>query len=97
MIDLTVNEAGLAKAVQRAKEKNIVIPTLAQMVDPKQIPAKVVANLRDIGLWDLNPANLFRIGWHNDPVEKGGGFGRVNYVELPSALTGVEALSLIHI
>ena len=37
MIDLTVNEAGLAKAVQRAKEKNIVIPTLAQMVDPKQI------------------------------------------------------------
>ncbi len=91
MIDLTVNEAGLAKAVQRAKEKNVVIPTLAQMVDPKQIPAKVVANLRDIGLWDLNPANLFRIGWHNDPVEKGGGFGRVNYVELPSALTGVEA------
>ena len=91
MIDLTVNEAGLAKAVQRAKEKNIVIPTLAQMVDPKNIPQRVVAGLGSVGLWDVNPLNLFRINWHNQPVEKGGGFGGVNFVEFPSALTGVEA------
>ncbi|MCC6897364.1 MAG: pyridoxal-phosphate dependent enzyme [Polyangiaceae bacterium] len=91
MIDLSVNEAGLAKAVQRAKEKNIVVPTLAQMVDPKKIPAKVVQGLAGVGLWDVNPLNLFRINWHNAPVEKGGGFGSVNFIELPSALTGVEA------
>ncbi len=91
MIDLTVNEAGLAKAVQRAKEKNIVIPTLAQMVDPKKILPKVVAGLGSVGLWDVNPLNLFRINWHNQPVEKGGGFGGVNFVEFPRELTGVEA------
>ncbi|MCC6668025.1 MAG: pyridoxal-phosphate dependent enzyme [Polyangiaceae bacterium] len=91
MIDLSVNEAGLAKAVQRAKEKNIVVPTLSQMVDPKKIPAKVVQGLASVGLWDVNPLNLFRINWHNAPVEKGGGFGGVNFIELPSALTGVEA------
>ncbi|MCK6533792.1 MAG: pyridoxal-phosphate dependent enzyme [Polyangiaceae bacterium] len=91
MIDLSVNEAGLAKAVQRAKEKNIVVPTLSQMVDPGKIPAKVVQGLASVGLWDVNPLNLFRINWHNAPVEKGGGFGGVNFIELPSALTGVEA------
>jgi cysteine synthase A len=91
MIDLTVDEAGLAKAVQRARERNIVIPTLAQQADPARIPRRVVDALRSVGLWDINPINLFRITWHNEPVESGGGFGPVNAIELPSALTGVEA------
>jgi cysteine synthase len=49
------------------------------------------ASLRDVGLWDLDPRNLFRITWHNEPVEFGGQFGGVNFIELPSSLTGVEA------
>jgi cysteine synthase A len=91
MIDLTIDEAGLAKAVQRARERNIVIPTLAQQADPSRVPRRVVEGLRNVGLWDVNPLNLFRITWHNEPVEKGGGFGPVNALELPSSLTGVEA------
>ena len=91
MIDLTVDPKGLEKAVARAREKNILIPTFAQMADPKKIPAKIVEQLRGVGLWDVNPLNLFRITWHNEPVEKGGGFGSVNYLELPPELTGVEA------
>ncbi len=91
MIDLTVDKAGLEKAVARARERNIVIPTLAQMADPTKIPAAVVTKLAGVGLWDVNPLNLFRITWHNQPVEKGGGFGPVNFIELPPALTGVEA------
>ena len=39
---------------------------------------------------DLNPRNLFRITWKNEPVASGGGFGGVNYLDLPSELTGVE-------
>ena len=35
--------------------------------------------------------NLFRITWHNEPVEKGGGFGDVNYLEIPSSISGVDA------
>ncbi|MBK7580956.1 MAG: pyridoxal-phosphate dependent enzyme [Myxococcales bacterium] len=91
MIDLTLDKAGLEKAVQRAKEKHVVIPTLAQMADPQKIPKAVVAGLKNVGLWDVNPLNLFRISWHNEPVERGGGFGPVNYIEFPSELTGVEA------
>ncbi len=91
MIDLTIDPAGLAKAVQRAREKNILIPTFAQMADPKKIPQKIVDKLHSVGLWDLNPLNLFRITWHNEPVERGGAFGPVNYVEFPPELTGVDA------
>jgi cysteine synthase len=91
MIDLTCIESRLERAVGRARERNIVIPTFAQMADPSKIPAEVKGGLSKVGLWDINPLNLFRINWHNDPVEKGGGYGKVNYIELPSSLTGVPA------
>lgn len=91
MIDLTIHPEGLEKAVKRARERNIIIPTFAQQIDPTKIPAHITAKLRDVGLWDVNPVNLFRITWHNEPTPRGGGFGPVNFIELPSALTGVEA------
>ncbi len=91
MLDLTVHEEPLKRAVERAREKNIIIPTFKQQRDPSLIPSTIQAQLKDIGLWDLNPLNLFRITWHNQPKEKGGGFGPVNYVEFPPELTGVKA------
>jgi cysteine synthase len=47
--------------------------------------------LRKVGLWDLNPLNLFRITWKNEPVSHGGGFRGVNYIEFPKSLTGTDA------
>ncbi len=44
-----------------------------------------------MGLWDLDPLNLFRITWKNEPVASGGQYGGVNYIELPSELTGIDA------
>jgi len=91
MIDLIINEAALEQAVKRARERNIIIPTFKQMMDPSLIPDTIKEQLKDVGLWDLNPLNLFRISWHNDPVAQGGGFGDVNYLEYPSEITGVDA------
>ena len=82
------NEA-LRNTVQRCREKHVIIPTYEEMKHPERIPAAVKEKLKDIGLWDLNSLNLFRINWKNDPTT--GGFGRVNFVELPSSLTGVPA------
>ncbi len=90
-IDLTVQKERRERAIRRARERNIVIPTFAQMKDPSRIPAKVKEELRNIGLWDLHPRNLFRITWHNQPVASGGTFGGVNFIEFPSSLTGVPA------
>lgn len=91
MIDLTVYPERLERAVKRARERNIIIPTFKQMKDPGLIPARIRAELAGIGLWDVNPRNLFRITWHNQPVPAGGGFGGVNWIEFPKSLTGVDA------
>ena len=91
MIDLRMDTKQLERTVERAKERNIIIPTFAQMKNPDLIPDSVKEELKTIGLWDITPRNLFRIGWKNEPVAQGGGYGGVNYVELPSSLTGVPA------
>ena len=90
-IDLTVQKDRLERAVKRARERNIILPTFAQMKNPALIPDKVKAELKNIGLWDVAPRNLFRISWKNEQVTKGGGFGDSNYIELPSSLTGTKA------
>jgi cysteine synthase len=90
-IDLTVMKERRERAVQRAREKSIILPTLAQMKNPDLIPDKIKEQLKDVGLWDINPLNLFRISWMNEAKESGGQFGDVNYLELPKELTGVDA------
>ena len=91
MIDLTINAEALDRALQRARERNIIIPTFKQQINPELVPAAITNKLSNVGLWDVNPLNLFRITWHNEPVAQGGGFGGVNFIEFPKELTGVEA------
>lgn len=91
MIDLSIHKEQLKRTVQRARERNIIIPTFAQMKDPSLISDRVKSELKHVGLWDVNSRNLFRVSWKNAPVPSGGGFGGVNYVELPQSLTGVPA------
>jgi cysteine synthase A len=90
-IDLSIEKDRRNRAIQRVRERNIIIPTFAQMKNPGLIPGKVKEELKGIGLWDVNPRNLFRITWHNEPKAQGGLFGGVNYLEFPSCLTGTEA------
>ena len=47
--------------------------------------------MQNVGLWDFNHVNLFRISWKNEQTMSGGLFGGVNYIELPSEMTGVSA------
>ena len=77
------------RAVDRCREKGILIPTFSELRDPQRVDPAVLATLRGVGLQALDPLNLFRISWHNDP--KSGGFGNVNALEVPSELTGVAA------
>lgn len=80
-----------ARNVRRCREKGIILPTFAQMKAPENAPAKVKDGLKKTGLWDVSPLNLFRITWRNEPVESGGLFREVNFLEFPSSLTGVPA------
>ena len=86
-----MRENVLEKNITRARERNIILPTLAQMKDPTLVPVPITERLKEVGCWDIDPANLFRITWKNEPVEHGGGFGEGNWIEFPSSLTGVDA------
>ena len=94
-IDLHIDVERRKRAFQRVRERGIIIPTFAQMKDPNKIPADIKEKLSKIGLWDVNPLNLFRITWKNEPKASGGGFGGVNYMELPSSLTGTPARVIV--
>lgn len=94
-IDLSIDRERRKSAVLRARERNIIIPTFSQMKDPTRIPVSIKERLSKIGLWDVNPNNLFRITWKNEPVPHGGGYGGVNYLELPSSLTGTPARIIV--
>jgi cysteine synthase A len=91
MIDLTVYPKIREKNITRCREKGIVLPTFQQMKHPETIPPSIKSRLATTGLWDIDPVNLFRINWHNEPKEKGGLFGGVNYLEFPQELTGCRA------
>ncbi|MBI4861062.1 MAG: pyridoxal-phosphate dependent enzyme [Candidatus Riflebacteria bacterium] len=86
-----INEAVLAKTVNRCRERKIIIPTFAEQKDPTRVPEKIKRRLRDVGLWDVNPLNLFRITWKNEPKEKGGLYNTGNWLEFPPEVTGVPA------
>ncbi|MCX6269825.1 MAG: pyridoxal-phosphate dependent enzyme [Bacteroidetes bacterium] len=95
LIEKVVHPEIREKAVQRFREKGIILPTFAQMRNPELIPGKMKDELRLTGLWELNPVNLFRISWKNEPVERGGLFGGVNFIEIPSSLSGVKARIIV--
>ncbi len=91
MINLKLNDKARKNNIRRCKEKGIVIPTFAQMKNPDSAPTQIKEGLKKVGLWDVNPLNLHRITWKNEPKEFGGSYGGVNYIELPPSLTGVPA------
>ena len=91
LINLRKHKAIIAKNAERCREKGIILPTFAQMKDPALIPDDIKERLKGVGLWDVNPLNLFRINWHNEPKDFGGGFGGVNYIEIPREITGTKA------
>src|ERR1019366_745816 len=79
----------IKRTAARCRERGIVLPTFAQLRNPELIPPAIKRKLKGVGLWDVNPVNLFRITWKNDV--KTGLYGGVNYVEIPQAITGVKA------
>jgi len=77
------------KTAARCRERGILLPTFKQLRNPELIPPTIKRKLKGVGLWDVNPVNLFRITWKNDI--KTGLYGGVNYLEIPPAITGVKA------
>ncbi len=85
IVDCVSNAKALENAVGRFREKGIILPTIKQQQNPELVPSKIQEQLRGIGLWEINPLNLFRITWKNEPKEKVGSTAGFNFIELPRA------------
>lgn len=85
----TKNQDYFHRTIERCRQQKIILPTFQQLKHPHTIPEKIQQELEKIDLHELHPLNLFRINWCNDPGT--GKIGRINYLEIPSQITGVEA------
>jgi len=91
MIDLTINKKLQDKNAAYCKEKGIILPTFEMMKNPEKISSHIKDSLKSVGLWEVNPLNLFRITWKNEQKDTGGLYGNVNHIVLPPELTGCKA------
>jgi cysteine synthase len=91
MLDLNINNEILGRTIDHCRKKGITLPTFAMMKDPSKIPPKIQKTLIDTGLWDVHPANLYRITWKNARQDRGGLFGDVNHIVIPPELSGCRA------
>lgn len=82
-------EMGRTHAVERCRQRGIVIPTFAELREPARVDPAIRGALPAVDMQAVHPRNLFRITWHNDPAT--GGFGPVNAVAIPPELSGVPA------
>ncbi len=85
-----VDESALARTVAHFRERNIVLPTFAELADPSRISPSVMEKLATIDRDQPHPLNLFRVHWHNDG-ERARFTSVPAHVVLPSTLTGVRA------
>ncbi|MCX6170403.1 MAG: pyridoxal-phosphate dependent enzyme [Ignavibacteriales bacterium] len=83
------NEEYLKKTIKRCKEQNIYLPKFSQLKNPETIPQNIQKKLEKVGLEEINPLNLFRINWQNDP--ESGKIGGINFLEIPREITGIKA------
>jgi len=88
--DDIVDEAVYGRTVERFRERQILLPTFAELAEPILIPAPIRRALGAVAPDEASPLNLFRVHWYNDA-------GRTSqvtvpgHVVLPSELTGVDA------
>ncbi|MDH3194449.1 MAG: pyridoxal-5'-phosphate-dependent protein subunit beta, partial [Acidimicrobiia bacterium] len=94
LFDDVVDEQALTNTVDRFREREIALPTFAQLADPSTMPAGVMDVLANVGPDDPDPRNLWRVNWYNDASRT----MRTDvpaYLEIPSALSGVDAKILL--
>ncbi len=83
-----VTDAAVYKcAVAALRAGRVLLPSFAQLADPATIPEATLARLASVDPDTADPANLFRVHWHNDAARTGRD-AVPGAIELPRSLTG---------
>ena len=94
LYDSVADEAALARTVARFAERNILLPTFAELADPATMPSAVTTALARVEPDQPHPLNLWRVHWHNAGDRKSM-VDIAQFVSLPGELTGVDATILM--
>ncbi len=82
------------RTVERFREASIRLPKISELANPAGIPSDLVGALAGADTDAPDARNLFRVHWHNDASRTG--LAEVpGHVELPTALTGVDARIIV--
>jgi cysteine synthase len=86
LADRLVDEQALANSIERFRERQIRLPTFAQLADPSTFDHDALVG--DADPQGADARNLWRVHWYNDLA--GHRVAVPDHVVLPSSLTGVE-------
>ncbi|HKX10421.1 MAG TPA: pyridoxal-phosphate dependent enzyme [Stellaceae bacterium] len=89
-----VDRAVHDRAVRHLRKAGVVLPTFAELADPRKVPTAVAGDLAQVDPDAAHAGNLFRVHWHNDAARRGMAPVPL-YLDLPEALTGVKARILV--
>ncbi|MDH3376755.1 MAG: pyridoxal-5'-phosphate-dependent protein subunit beta [Gammaproteobacteria bacterium] len=82
------------RTVEHFRKASIRLPKIAELANPADMPSDVAGVLADADPDAPDARNLFRVHWHNDASRRG--LAEVpGHVELPTALTGVDARIIV--
>jgi cysteine synthase len=88
--DHIVDQGAYDRTVRRFSEARVLMPTFAQLAEPRTIPAAVRQALGPVGPDEAHPLNLFRVHWYNDATRSATD-AVPGHVVLGPELTGVDA------
>jgi len=79
-----------ARAVAKAREHGMVLPTFSQLANPSTIPAAVAKKLADVAPDEPRAENLWRVNWYN-AADRKSQTDVPGYIVIPEAISGVKA------
>jgi cysteine synthase len=88
--DHIVDQGVYDRTVQRFREAKILLPTFAELAEPRTIPLAVRRALASVKPDEADPLNLFRVHWYNGS-DRRDQQDLPAYVVLGKQLTGVDA------
>ena len=86
LADRLVDEGALQNSVRRFAERDIVLPTFAQLADPSTVDPNLVGDADPQG---ADARNLWRVHWYNDLA--GNRVAVPDHVVLTKELTGIDS------
>ena len=84
------DQATYDRAVQHFGQRQIALPTFAELAEPQRIAAARVEGLKSVDADAAQGLNLFRVHWYNDATRTGLA-PLPAHVVLPESITGVAA------